>query len=169
MHPSVSITMNWYFLIKRFSNLYNHSKFCITCLISHSLNCSNFASLSPSIIVLINGEPYTGYFFNLTFQRLLPGRSVLSECFAVSRYTCRYRRSTLSFLHQFARNWQLLNRIKCRSSYTEFHPNRIILVGISFLPEIMLVDFYCKYVYKLECLNKMFISPPPPGWYQLIP
>ena len=137
MRPSVSITMNWYFLIKRFSNLYNHTKLCIICFISQFEQTESyyFASLRPSIIVLINGELCTGCFFSLTFQRLL-----LSECFAVSWYTRRYRRSIMSFLLQFSRNWQLPNRIECRSSYTEFHPNRITLVGISFLPEIILAN-----------------------------
>jgi hypothetical protein len=32
-------------------------------------------------------------------------------------------------------------------------------VGINFIPEIIFVDFYWNLVYKLECMNKMFISP----------
>jgi len=34
----------------------------------------------------------------------------------------------------------------------------ITLVSISFLPEIILIDFYWKWVYKFKCVNKIFIS-----------
>jgi hypothetical protein len=34
----------------------------------------------------------------------------------------------------------------------------IMLVSINFLPEIILIDFYWKQVYKFKCVNKIFIS-----------
>lgn len=46
-------------------------------------------ALPSSIIVLINGEPFTICFFSLISQQILPKRSVLSEYFSVSRYTCK--------------------------------------------------------------------------------
>jgi hypothetical protein len=36
---------------------------------------------------------------------------------------------------------------------------QITLAGINFLPEIILTDFCWEYIHKLECVNKMFISP----------
>lgn len=35
----------------------------------------------------------------------------------------------------------------------------ITLVSISFLPVIILIDFHWEQIYKLECVNKMIISP----------
>jgi hypothetical protein len=39
-------------------------------------------------------------------------------------------------------------------------------VGINFLPEIILIDFYWKWVYNLEGVNKIY--QPPFGLFQLI-
>jgi len=35
----------------------------------------------------------------------------------------------------------------------------VTLVGINFLPEIILIDFNWVQFHKLQCMNKMFISP----------
>lgn len=36
---------------------------------------------------------------------------------------------------------------------------QITPVCIIFFPEIILIDFCWEYVHKLECVNKIFISP----------
>ena len=161
MLPSVSIRMNWYFLIRRFRNLYNHTKFCITRFISHSLNWPNrtsSATLSSLIIVLINGEPFTICCFSLTFQQILPRRSVLSECSAVSRCTCRCNCICAKKKHTV-----FLAPVFTKLTIARQDQMRVLLYRVSpkpdntgrhqFLPWNNLVDFYCKWILRTPPLD----------------